>query len=113
MDLPYSERLTANRVDLLGPAHEIDVALLISLCPVSNREVLKDLRRFIPAKVIVTGIQPGLGTDDVGGQHPWLYLRKPSAQSAHQLAGKRLLDKREWAALRFKWRGLTVPWSRL
>jgi DNA-binding response OmpR family regulator len=68
-------------VDLLrGSTREIDVALLdLTLPGLSSREVLSELLRLQPnAKVIITSAyNQDWAQTTIGGQHPWLYLRKP------------------------------------
>ena len=76
-------------VDLLrASTREIDVALLdLTLPGMSSREVLSELRRVQPkVKVIVTSAyNQDRAQTTIGGQHPWLYIRKPYQLS--QLTG--------------------------
>jgi nitrogen-specific signal transduction histidine kinase len=59
---------------------EIDVVLLdLTLPGMSGREVLSELRRIQPnVKVIITSAYSQEQAETtLGGQHPWLYIRKP------------------------------------
>jgi len=59
---------------------EIDVVLLdLTLPGMSGREVLTELRRVKPnVKVIITSAYSQEQAETaLGGQHPWLYIRKP------------------------------------
>ncbi len=61
-------------------ASEIDVVLLDMTLPgISGQEVLGQMRRMQPgAKVIVTSAYShGWARTVIGGQEPWLYIRKP------------------------------------
>ena len=61
-------------------AQQIDVALLdLTLPGMSSREVLAELRRIQPKlKVIITSAySQDWALTTLGGQHPWLYIRKP------------------------------------
>jgi two-component system, cell cycle sensor histidine kinase and response regulator CckA len=79
-------------------ALQVDVVLLdLTLPGISSREVLGELRRIQPdLKVIITSAySQDWAQTTLGGQHPWLYIRKPYQLS--QLAGllhDACLDKR-------------------
>jgi CheY-like chemotaxis protein/two-component sensor histidine kinase len=68
-------------VDLLRASpREIDLALLdLTLPGMSSREVLSELRRVQPnLKVIITSAyNQDWAQTTIGGQPPWLYIRKP------------------------------------
>ena len=68
-------------VDLFrASAPEIDVVLLdLTLPGMSGREVLSELRRIQPdVKVIITSAySQEQAQTTLGGQQPWLYIRKP------------------------------------
>jgi two-component system, cell cycle sensor histidine kinase and response regulator CckA len=76
-------------VDLFATSErQIDVALLdLTLPGMSSREVLGELRRIQPGlKVIITSAySQDWAQTTLGGQHPWLYIRKP--YQLGQLAG--------------------------
>jgi PAS domain S-box-containing protein len=86
-------------VDLLkASTREIDAALLdLTLPGMSSREVLSELRSVQPnVKVIITSAyNQDWAQTTIGGQHPWLFVRKPYQLS--QLTGllqSVCLDKR-------------------
>ena len=90
MDLPYSRAPDGETGDrsVDGPARARSTwPCWISTLPgmSSHCEGLEGFcGGFIPARkvIVTTALQPGLGPDaTIGGQHPWLYLRKP-----HQLS---------------------------
>ena len=64
-----------------GPTQrEIDVVLLdLTLPGMTGREVLEELRRMRPdVKVIITSAySQDTALKAIGGQQPWLYIRKP------------------------------------
>ena len=83
-------------VDLFrASAPEIDVVLLdLTLPGMSGREVLSELRRIQPnVKVIITSAySQEQAQTTLGGQQPWLYIRKP--YQLNELTG--LLRKSIW-----------------
>jgi PAS domain S-box-containing protein len=76
-------------VDLFKASkRQIDVALLdLTLPGMSSREVLSEIRKVQPGvKVIITSAySQDWAQTTIGGQHPWLYIRKPYQLS--QLTG--------------------------